>query len=113
MSFLKLFQSKPVAKQQKVQIETPLIHKKKVRFNESKNDCILFQDVSSFIGYNVSQRHPCTGKIVSRICKSGKVSKVHVLPNGSLLEQGFGNQYPSTRRRFTSYNEWMHFIVNH
>jgi hypothetical protein len=91
----------------------PTVQKKKVSINEAKNDCILFQDVSSFIGYNVSQRHPCTGKVVTRICKSGKVSRVHVLPNGSLLEVRFGQQYPQSRRHFTSYNEWMHFLVSH
>jgi hypothetical protein len=107
MSF---FQSNPITQQQ---IEYPLVQKKKVRFNDTNNDSILHQDVSSFIGYNVSQRHPWTGKIASRICKSGKVTRVHVLHNGSLLEVSFGQQYPARRRHFTSFYEWSHFIVNH
>lgn len=91
----------------------PTVQKKKVSINEAKNDCILFQDVSSFIGYNPSQRHPCTGKIITRICSSGKVSRVHVLPNGSLLEMRFGQQYPQSRRHFSCYNAWIHFLVTH
>lgn len=104
MSF---FQSNHITQKQ---IETPLVQKKKVRFT---NDKIIHQDVSSFIGYNVSQRHPWTGKMASRICKSGKVTRVHVLSNGSLLEVSFGHQYPPRRRHFTSFYEWSQFIVNH
>ena len=82
---------------------------KNVRFHET-NDVILFQDLNTFIGYDVHQRHPYAGKKMTRICQSGKISSVHILPNGSLLEIRYGQKYPSHRRQFPSFNNWINFV---
>jgi hypothetical protein len=87
--------------------------KKSVRISEDKNDTILFQDVNTFIGYNSHDRHPYTGVRATRIARSGKVSVVHVLPNGTLMEMRFGNTYPPQRRIFPSYSNWMNFLMTH
>lgn len=87
--------------------------KKSVRINEVKNDTILFQDLNAFLGYDSQDRHPFTGVRATRISRSGKVSSVHVLPNGTLLEMRFGHTYPQQRRIFTSYSNWMNFLITH
>lgn len=90
-----------------------VIPKKTVRINENKNDTILFQDLNSFLGYNYQDRHPCAGIRATRICRSGKISCIHVLPNGMLMEMRFGQTYPQHRRIFPSYSHWMGFIKTH
>ncbi len=103
--------------------------KKTVRISEDKNDTILFQDVNAFIGYNSHDRHPFTGFRVTRLSRSGKISVVHVLPNGSLMEMRFGHVLPNDtlmkmkfgqtqtysqqRRIFPSYSHWMNFLMTH
>lgn len=90
-----------------------IVPKKTVRINEAKNDTILFQDLNSFLGYHCNDRHPHTGIRSTRISRSGKISSIHVLPNGTLMEMRYGNTYPPQRRIFTSYSHWMNFLMTH
>jgi hypothetical protein len=98
-----------------IQISTVCIikPKKSVHINEAKNDTILFQDLNSFLGYNSQERHPFTGVRATRISRSGKISSVNVLPNGTLMEMRFGQTYPAHRRMFPSYSHWMTFLMTH
>jgi hypothetical protein len=93
-----------------IQKEKP---KKKVSFDDSKNETILIQNLSEFLKQSEPiQRNPHTGKILYRICCSGEISSVIVLYDGSLLEMTRGFQIHFTRLHFPSYMHWMNFIVN-
>lgn len=91
--------------------------KKKVSFDDSKNEIFLIeypivQNLSDFLKVEPIKRHPQTGKILYRICCSGEISSVIVLYDGSLLEMTRGFQIHFTRLHFSSYNDWMLFLVN-
>jgi hypothetical protein len=117
MSKMFSFFTSKVAPKQSIEVSRittfPTKPKKSVRINESKNDTILFQDLNAFLGFNSQERHPHTGIRATRISRSGKISTVHILPNGTLMEMRFGQTYPQHRRIFPSYSHWMNFIATH
>jgi hypothetical protein len=80
--------------------------KKRVIIAEDKNDTILFQNLDEFLGYNPQDRHPFTGKRMTRLTNSGQISSVCVLANGTLLEMRLPR-----RRIFRSYRQWMDFVA--
>ncbi len=94
-------------------LEMPF-YKKRVTIAEDKNDTIFFQNLDDFLGYHPNERHPSTGKRMTRLTYTGKITSVHILPNGRLLEMRRGNLVTiPNRQTFSSYSEWTDFIMRH